>query len=204
MKVLFQGDSITDAGRDRKDIHNLGNGYPFYAAELIKRKYPEDDFEFINLGVSGDQTDNLVKRLKKDFIDIKPDIVSIMIGVNDTWHRANGKKWLDNEIYESNYRKVLSEIKAQTNARIMILEQYVLPDNGKDFFREDLDFKIDITRKLAREYADVFVPTDAILAKALLKYPVSQFSDDGVHPNRSGSEFIGGLYAEAFNEFMGD
>ena len=88
IKLLFQGDSITDAGRDRNDIHNLGNGYPKYAAKFLAEKYPDIDFEFIDLGIGGDQTKNLVARLDKDFIDIQPDIVSILIGINDVWHYA--------------------------------------------------------------------------------------------------------------------
>ena len=83
IKLLFQGDSITDAGRAYGDCHNLGNGYPKYAAEYIAEKYPDVDFEFIDLGVSGNQTKDLVARLQSDFIDINPDIVSILIGIND-------------------------------------------------------------------------------------------------------------------------
>ena len=92
MKILFQGDSITDAGRDRSDYHDLGEGYPKYAAEAIVSKYPDEDFEFINLGISGNQTADLVDRLQSDFIDIQPDFVSILIGINDTWHRAENRE----------------------------------------------------------------------------------------------------------------
>ncbi len=116
MKILFQGDSITDAGRDRSDPHELGNGYPLYAAKFIREEHPETDFEFINLGISGDQTKDLVERLQSDFIDINPDIVSIHIGVNDTWHHAENRDWLDNSVFEAQYRKVLSEIKEKTNS----------------------------------------------------------------------------------------
>ena len=122
MKILFQGDSITDAGRDRSDYHNLGEGYPFYAAQYIKEDNPETDFEFINLGISGNQTIDLVNRLQSDFIDIQPDIVSILIGINDTWHRAFFRKWLSNKVFEENYRKILTEIKEKTNAKIIMLE----------------------------------------------------------------------------------
>lgn len=202
MKLLFQGDSITDAGRDRSDYHNMGQGYPLYATDLIKERHPEMDIEFINLSISGNQTIDLVNRLQNDFIDINPDVVSIMIGVNDTWHRAENRSWLDNEEFEKRYRTVLSAIKEKTNAKIIILEQYLLPDDGKDYFREDLNGKIDITRKLAREFADVYVPTDGLLAKACLEEDSKHWSDDGVHPNKNGAEFIGKLYADAFDELL--
>ena len=200
MKILFQGDSITDAGRDRSDYHNLGNGYPKYAAEYISKKY--GDIEFINLGISGDQTKDLVSRIKSDFIDINADVISIMIGVNDTWHYASNRNWLDNKTFEKQYRFILEKIKAETNSKIIIIEQFLLPAEDKDFFREDLNPKIDITRKLAREYADVYIPLDGLFAKALLEYPSKHWSDDGVHPNANGSAFIGKVYAEAFDELM--
>ena len=111
IKLLFQGDSITDAGRDRNDIHNLGNGYPKYAAEFLKEKYSDIEFEFIDLGISGDQTKDLVDRLQKDFIDINPDIVSILIGINDVWHHAGDKSWIDDAVFEERYRTVLTAIK---------------------------------------------------------------------------------------------
>jgi len=202
MRILFQGDSITDAGRNRDDIHNLGNGYPFYAAKFIKEEHPEIDFEFINLGISGNQTIDLVNRLESDFINIQPDLVSIHIGVNDTWHRAESRCWLDNDVFEANYRKVLTEIKEKTNAKIMIIEQFLLPVSDKEFFRVDLNRKIDITRKLAREFADCYVPLDGIMAKACVDKNMYHWSEDGVHPNANGSEFIGRIYADAFNEIF--
>lgn len=202
MKILFQGDSITDAGRDRSDFHNLGSGYPFYAAKYIKERHPETDFEFINLGISGDQTKDLVQRLQKDFIDIDPDIISIHIGVNDTWHYAAAREWLSNDRFEDNYRTVLKAIKEKTHAKIIMIEQFLLPADDKDYFREDLNGKIDIERKLAREFADVYVPLDGLFAKALLEKPSLYWSSDGVHPNNNGSEFIGKIYADAYDEVI--
>ncbi len=200
MRFLFQGDSITDAGRDRADYHNLGLGYPKYAAEFISRKY--NNIEFINLGISGDQTKDLVSRIQSDFIDINPDVISIMIGINDTWHRAYDRNWLSNEVYETQYRFILDKIKSETKAKIIIIEQFLLPADDKDYFREDLNPKIDITRKLAREYADVYIPLDGLFAKALLEHPSGHWSGDGVHPNENGSEFIGKELALAFDELM--
>lgn len=203
MKILFQGDSITDAGRDRSDIHNLGTGYPLYAAEFIKKDFPDMDFEFIDLGISGNQTKDLVERLQSDFIDINPDLVSIHIGVNDTWHHASDRSWLSDEVFEERYRKVLSEIKAKTNAKILIIEQFLLPVPDKEFFREDLNGKIDITRKLAREFADYYIPLDGLLAQACIGIEPTHWSVDGVHPNENGSKFIGRIYADAIRKMIG-
>ncbi len=202
MKILFQGDSITDAGRDRSDYHNLGEGYPLYAAKYIKEENPDIDFEFIDLGIGGNQTKDLVDRLQSDFIDIQPDFVSILIGVNDTWHRAETREWLDNDIFEANYRKVLTEIKEKTSAKILMIEAFLLPSEDKDFFREDLDGKIDIERKLAREFADYYIPLDGLFAQACVGTSPLHWSADAVHPNANGAEFIGRIYADAFNKMI--
>lgn len=203
MKILFQGDSITDADRNREDCHELGNGYPKYAAKYIKEYFDGMDFEFIDLGISGNQTIDLVNRLQSDFIDVQPDIVSILIGVNDTWHRAEKREWLSNEKFEENYRTVLEAIKTKTNAKIVILEQFLLPAEDKAFFRADLDPKIQITRKLAREYADLFIPLDGILAAACTNTDYRVFSEDGVHPTYGeGADFIGHIYADYVAEII--
>ncbi|MBO4327350.1 MAG: GDSL family lipase [Clostridia bacterium] len=203
MKVLFQGDSITDAGRDRSDPHRLGGGYPKYAAKYIREAMPDTEFEFINLGISGDQTANLVARLQKDFIDIGADVVSILIGINDTWHRAGTREYLDDAIFEQNYRTVLDAVK-KTGARILMLEPFLLPAEDKMYFYEDLYKKILIVRKLAREYADEYIALDGLFAEACLHKDYTFFSADGVHPTPDGgSDFIGKLYAEAFVRMIG-
>ncbi|MBE6892099.1 MAG: GDSL family lipase [Ruminococcaceae bacterium] len=196
MKILFQGDSITDAGRNRDDIHDLGGGYPKYAAQYMKEAFPDVDFEFVDLGISGNQTKDLVDRLESDFIDIQPDIVSIMIGINDVWHHAGDKSWIPNEVFEARYRTVLEKIKTQTKAKIMIIEPFLVPVADKEFFREDLDPKIQIIRRLAREYADVYLPTDGLLASAFIGKEPTEFASDGVHPTAMGADFIGKLYCE--------
>lgn len=202
IKLLFQGDSITDAGRDRNDIHNLGNGYPKYAAKFLAEKYPDIDFEFIDLGIGGDQTKNLVARLDKDFIDIQPDIVSILIGINDVWHYAANREWLSDELFEERYRTVLTALKEKTNAKIMMMEPFLVPVEDKLFFREDLYKKIEITRSLAREFADVYLPTDGLLCSAFIGDEPTTFAADGVHPTEKGAEYIGRLYCEYISNLI--
>ena len=203
MKILFQGDSITDAGRNKADYHDLGNGYPKYAAAFIKENNPDVEFEFIDLGISGHQTKDLVARLDRDFIDIQPDIVSILIGINDVWHNAANKTWIPDNVFEERYRTILKAIKEKTNAKIMILEPFLIPCEDKQFFREDLDPKIQIIRRLAREYADVYIPTDGLLASAFIgDYPLT-YAADGVHPTPTGAEFIGKLYADYAQKLIG-
>ena len=196
IKLLFQGDSITDAGRNRADYHDLGAGYPKYAAKFIKERFPDVEFEFIDLGIGGNQTIDLVNRLQSDFVDIDPDIVSILIGINDVWHHAGDRSWIDDAVFEERYRTVLKAIKEKTNAKIMMMEPFLIPVEDKLFFRVDLAPKIEIIRKLAREYADVYLPTDGLLASAYIGNEPTFFAADGVHPTAAGAELIGKWYAD--------
>lgn len=200
MKILFQGDSITDAGRDREDYHHLGNGYPKYAAAKLRAKMPSTDFEFIDLGISGHKVEDLKNRWQTDCVDIAPDLMSILIGVNDTWHHAGDKSWIPNDVFEADYRYILEEARNIPNIKIIIMEQFLLPAADKEFFREDLDPKIQIVRKMAREYADAFIPLDGLLSAHSLniedKASMSS-SGDGVHPAPATADFIGGLWADA-------
>lgn len=202
VKLLFQGDSITDCGRSRADIHSLGNGYPKYAAEYLQKQFPEVDFEFINLGISGNQTKDLVQRLQEDFIDIQPDIVSILIGINDVWHHAGSRDWIDDEVFEQRYRTVLQGIKDSTKAKIMIMEPFLIPVEDKLYFREDLWKKIEVIRKLAREYADVYLPTDGLLNSAFIGDNPLSYAEDGVHPSEKGAMYIAKLYTEYISRII--
>ena len=199
MKILFQGDSITDAGRDKRNYHELGAGYPKFAAEYIRADFPETDFEFINFGISGNRTDQLFDRLYADGIAFDPDIISILIGINDVWHRHGSVRieTTDAQI-ETNYRAILERLRRQTKAKIVILCPFLLDAEDKEDWRGEVDRVIAIVRKLADEFADVYIPLDLLFEEALKVQPAPKFySADGVHPNDNGRAFIGKHYAEA-------
>jgi len=202
MKILFQGDSITDAGRDRSDPHDLGNGYPKYAAEAIRNAYPKTEFEFFDLGIGGDRAESLLARWEEDAIAFRPDVTSILIGINDTWHRAENQNWMPHDYFESCYRSCLEALKIKTNTKIIILEQFLCSTEDKSFFRYDLDPKIQITRKLAREYADAFIPLDGIFAAHSIDRDPTYWAADGVHPTVEGAKLIAGYYLEAFRKVL--
>ena len=204
MKILFQGDSITDAGRDKRNYHHMGNGYPKYASEMIAQAFPKTDFEFINFGISGNRTCQLFDRLYTDGIEFQPDIFSILIGINDVWHRYGaGKIETTDEQIEANYRAILTRLRKQTNAKIVMLAPYVLDCDDKDAMKEDLKTLLPIIEKLAEEFADVYIPLDKLFDEALKTQPEPQYySADGVHPNENGRAFIGKLYAEAVETLL--
>ncbi|MBQ3179179.1 MAG: SGNH/GDSL hydrolase family protein [Clostridia bacterium] len=202
MKILFQGDSITDAGRDRNDPTNLGNGYPKYAAALIRARHPDVDFTFWDLGISGNRAENLRDRWQEDCIAYDPDLVSILIGVNDTWHRAAEGNWMPHDYFEECYRYCLEEIKTKTHAKILILEQFIVPTGALANGRADLDAKIQVTRKLAREYADAFIPLDGLIAQASIGVNPALWAADGVHPTAAGAQLIADYYADAVDKLF--
>ena len=203
IKILFQGDSITDADRDRADAHDLGQGYPKYAAELLKEKYPDVDFEFFNLGVSGDRTCQLLDRLYPDCVAYQPDIVSILIGVNDVWYRHTHKDETTDANLDANYRAILECIKQQSNAKILILAPFLLDNEDKEPWKVELATALPIIRSLADEYADAFVPLDKLFEDALKVQPSpAYYSGDGVHPNPNGAAFIAKHYVEAVSPMI--
>ena len=199
MKILFQGDSVTDAGRDRSDPHDMGNGYPRFASAMIQDSFPDTEFEFVNLGISGNRTEHLVARLESDFIEIQPDIVSIMIGINDVWHHyAHEFVETTDEQFEKNYRFVLDAIKSRTNARILMIQPFLLEtvDPAKQVLCEELARKQAIIKRLADEYADAYLPLDEILHQEVDADP-AEYSRDGVHPTPDGACRIGEAYLGA-------
>ena len=204
IKILFQGDSITDAGRDKRNYHHMGNGYPKFASKFISEAHPETEFEFINFGISGNRTCQLFDRLYKDGIELQPDVISILIGINDVWHRygSNRIETTDAQI-ALNYRAILERLKAQTNAKIVMLAPYLLDCEDKDQIREDLKTLLPIVRGLAEEFADVYIPLDELFEEALKTQPEPKYySGDGVHPNKNGAAFIGAAYAKAVKPLL--
>ena len=204
MKILFQGDSITDASRDKRNYHHMGNGYPKFASAQIAEAHPETEFEFINFGISGNRTSQVFDRLYADGIAFQPDIFSILIGINDIWHRYSATPISTyDEQFALNYRMILKEVREKTNAKIIMLQPFLLDAPEKAHMRADLDKILPIVDALAKEFADVYVRLDEAFAEALKTQPEPKFySADGVHPNQNGAAFIGNLYAEAVEKLL--
>ena len=197
MKILFQGDSVTDAGRDRSNPNDMGEGYPKYASAMIQDSFPDTEFEFVNLGISGNRTEHLVARLASDFIEIQPDILSIMIGVNDVWHHhAFEMIETTDEYFEANLRKILSEIREKTAAKLLLIQPILLDVADKAHMRPELERKQAILARLAKEYADAYLPMDEIFHAETEEEP-TYYAADGVHPTPDGACYIGEAYLRA-------
>lgn len=198
MKILFQGDSVTDAGRDRSNPSDMGDGYPRYASAMLLDSFPDTEFEFYNLGISGNRTEHLVQRLETDLIAIQPDIVSILIGINDVWHHYSHDIETTDEEFEERYRFVLDAIKTRTSARILMIQPFLLEkaDPAKRELCEELARKQVIIKRLADEYADAYLPLDEVLHQEM-EEEHTYYAADGVHPTSDGACFIGEAYLGA-------
>ncbi len=200
--VLFQGDSITDCGRSRTDLSDLGGGYAKKVAEIYNILFPDSGVNFVNRGVSGNRAIDLLARYDEDFKAVKPDFISIMIGVNDTWRRYDNNDPTTAEEYEKNYRTLLEKLKSDfPKIKIMIIEPYLLDsDEAKMCFKEDLLPKVEVARKLAREYADIYLPIGGLLTKyATTDYTPSELAHDGIHPTPQGHGVIAVEYLRALD-----
>jgi acyl-CoA thioesterase I len=190
--ILFYGDSITDAGRCGENNNwGLGNGYVSYCAGLLAARYPELDLRITNRGISGNRVYDLENRLQADVVDLKATVVSVMIGINDTWRRYDSKIPSPIPDFEASYRRMLATIVQKLAARLVICEPFLLPiPADRVAWREDLDPRIAAVRRLAVEFKAVFVPLDGVFAAAACRQKMDYWLPDGVHPTPAGHALI--------------
>jgi lysophospholipase L1-like esterase len=189
--ILFTGDSITDCGRNRTDSLSLGEGYVNMLAARLGLEHPELDLRFRNTGISGNRTGDLLARWDADCIDLHPDWVSILAGINNTLRRYDSSDPSPDDVFESEYRALLTRVKNETSAGLMICSPFLVHTaDAVAGMREDLDPKIDIIKKLAGEYDAVWVDLDAAFVAAQQRHIPSYWAADGVHPSPAGHALI--------------
>lgn len=199
--VLFQGDSITDWGRNYSDSGSLGNGYPLLVAAEFGRQYPEKQVTFLNRGIGGNRVVDLERRWQEDCLDLKPDWVSIYIGINDTWRRYDSGDPTSVEAFYERYRKLIVRTREELDARLVLVEPFVLPVPGdRKGWREDLDPKIQAVRELAREFSAAYVPLDGLFAAASSRVDPAYWAGDGVHPSPAGHALIAKAWLDAVSK----
>ncbi len=196
--VLFQGDSITDAGRSREDDTDLGAGYANMASAFFTARRPERNVRFLNRGIGGNRVPDLQARWQADCLDLKPDWVSIMIGINDTWRAFDSGDPTGTESYEEGYRDILTQTRDVLGAKLVIIEPFLLPTPPDRLeWRKDLDPKIQAARRLAREFNAIYVPMDGLFAAASMHRDPAFWAADGVHPSQPGHAFIAHAWLNA-------
>lgn len=196
--VLFYGDSITDCGRNRDDINSLGGGYAYLIAGRLQSAYPGWNLKFTNKGIGGNRVFDLEERLEKDVLALKPDVVSILIGINDTWRRYDSNVVSQIDEFQASYDRILTRITTELTSRIILLEPFLLPvPEDRKKWREDLDPRITAVRELAWKYKVPYVALDGIFATAATMAPADYWLPDGVHPSLAGHGLISSAWIRA-------
>ena len=204
--ILFQGDSITDAGRSRDNNNNLGAGYP----TLVKGELGYDNpgqYTFYNRGISGNRIVDLYARIKADFINLKPDYLSILVGVNDVWHEYGLQNGVSAEKYFKIYSMLIEEIKeALPETQIMILEPFVLNGSGTeanfDEFQAEVRKRAEKAKEIAEKYNLSFIALQDKFDDAAKKASSEYWLIDGVHPTAMGHELIKRSWIKEFKKLQ--
>lgn len=196
--ILFQGDSITDGNRGRNtDLnHIMGHGYAFSIASRVGADYPEKRYQFYNRGISGNKVNDLEKRWQTDTLDLKPDVLSILVGVNDSSSVVLSREpVISPQKYEETYQLLLEQtLQRFPNILFVLCEPFILPvgrvKENWDAYHRDIAKRQAIVRKLAERYKAVFVGFQEIFDNACKKASAEYWIWDGVHPTVSGHELM--------------
>ena len=207
--LLFQGDSITDCGRNREDITSTGVGYVHMVKGELGCEYP-GEYEFVNKGISGNRIVDVYARIKKDIINLKPDYMSLLIGVNDVWHELGGKhNGVDAKKFEKIYDMLIAEVlEALPDIKILILEPFVLEGAATaaaeteperwEYFRTEVPLRAAAAKRIAEKYNLPFAALQDIFDDACKQAPAAYWLRDGVHPTPMGHWLIKNEWMKVF------
>ncbi len=190
-KVLFTGDSITDAGR-RAEFAPYGRGYVGKVIELVTAKYPDRRITWVNTGIGGHAVRELWPRWQEDVIAHQPDWLSVMVGINDA-HRflkSEPQNKIDVAEYEDTYRKTLTAAREKTSARLVLMESFYLSTDPQHISMKTLAQYLDVVHRLAEEFDALLVPVHQDFQRALAVRPPEAWSEDNVHPFPVGHALI--------------
>ena len=208
--ILFQGDSITDCGRmtcGGAGYNNggLGPGYPCLIAGRLLCDHPEVEWNIINRGISGNRVVDLYARWKIDGINLAPDVVSILIGVNDTWHEAGNQNGIEVPRYERIYRELLAWMREKLpQVKFVLMDPFVCPDvQGRSEFFPEIRQRQAVVARLAKEFGAVHLPLQDIFNDAFQRAPQAHWSADGVHPTMAGHQLITDAWLKAAAPLLG-
>ncbi|HLV22860.1 MAG TPA: SGNH/GDSL hydrolase family protein [Polyangiaceae bacterium] len=204
-RVLFQGDSITDAGRNHaaieaNDADGMGNGYAYLAICRLLADRPDEGLAFFNRGISGNKAVDLLERWEEDCLSLRPDLVSVLIGVNDLWHGIDGAGGRSAEEYEQDLRRLLDRTRQRLpQAAIVVGEPFVLRTGAVDgrWFPE-FDMRRAAARRQAEAAGALFVPFQAVFDDAVRAGSAPAYwADDGVHPTPQGHQLMADAWIAA-------
>jgi len=201
MHILFLGDSITDWGRSRPDGKRLGDGYVKLVADDLQSRHPDIDFDFTNTGISGDRTKDILERIRPDMVDRRPDLVVLMIGINDVWRRYDRNDPTTQAQFSKNYRAILDAIQKDAKAKVILLEPFLVDVPDKPF-RPDLAPKVASVRLIAATRRLPLIRLDERFRQAAKDRAPLFYAGDGIHPSPEGARFIADLVVPEIEKFL--
>ena len=200
MKTLvFQGDSITDCGRTGiGDGNNMGMGYPAFIAAQLLGDQPEKEWNIINRGISGHRVVDLYARWKMDTLNLKPDILSILIGVNDTWHEFGNKNGVEVPRYERIFRELLQwTVDTLPGVQLVLIEPFLGTYEPNYVMMDEVRERAAVVKKLAEEFNAIFIPAQSLFDEAAKLAPSTYWLGDGVHPTPAGHRILANAWEKA-------
>lgn len=202
--ILFQGDSITDAGRKRDvdEANNnaaLGTGYAFLAASALLNKYADKNLKIYNRGISGNKVYQLAERWDKDCLELKPTVLSILIGVNDYWHKHNGKYDGTVKVYADDLKKLLDRtLKQLPDVKLILAEPFAVKGVkavDDTWYPEFNDYRT-AAQDIAKQYKASWIPYQKVFDNAEKSAPGAYWTKDGVHPSVAGAQLMANAWLD--------
>jgi len=206
MNIVFQGDSITDVGRntERGSLTSIGQGYALMVTGELGLRCP-GKYNFVNRGISGNRIVDVYARIKADCWNLEPDVLSILIGINDVWHELGGKNGVEAGRFERVYRMLVEDTMERfPNIRILLLEPFVLKASATeanwDYFLSETRLRAEAVKRIADDAGQIFVPLQASFDAACELAEPAYWAGDGVHPTSAGHRLIAREWLAAFDK----
>lgn len=204
--ILFLGDSITACGREKDDPNSLGNGYAMLAAKALEEKYP-GQFRFVNRGVPGDWLDKVYQRRQEDVLDVKPDYMSLLVGVNDVAVGIKRGGGIDIQAYMEQYDDLLNQVHRELpDTKLLLVEPFI---NEGDVTRADIEafeegvaMCSEAVQMLCAKHDLPFLSLQFDLYELEEQHPAGHWTLDGVHPTLNFHEYIAQKWVKAFETYL--
>lgn len=203
MKIVFTGDSITDWGRWREDPASVGMGYPLIVSAKLSVRNP-GQFTFQNTGIAGNRSVDVYARMKKDCWSLQPDMISLLVGVNDVWQKLTEGDDIEADRFERVYRMMMEDTVSRfPNAPILLMGPFVLHGSATDedweWFSREVPLRAKAVKKIAEEFNTLYLPLQELFDKACETCPADYWLMDGVHPTPAGHQLIADAWLELFD-----
>jgi lysophospholipase L1-like esterase len=210
LTVLFQGDSITDGNRTRNTDwnHVMGHGFAYIIASRLWYDYPAKGLHFFNRGISGNRVTQLAERWQTDTIDLKPDVINILVGINDTEAAIKGNVSCTPEQFENDYRALLKLTKEKLpDVKLVLCEPFLLPvgrvKENFETYQSEIAKRQQVAKLLSDEFKAIYIPFQSAFNDALSKAPAEYWIWDGIHPMPAGHELMARFWLEKAGPTLG-